>query len=234
MKKYLILAFCVIANDVCSQNTSPVDFERSTNPGHVINEIKLPLAKTTGSIYLIEDWQLGNFTIKGVPAYKGFFLRFDLKDQNLEIKVDNKVKVCVLSRLENFSLENKDLDSSSYFVNINTIPNHYAINTKGVVQVLYEEKIVLYKYFYLETKKATYVPTVALGNRNEQIIKKSSYYVQSSGKVYKISASLKKNKELFINQYIKVENFIKENKLKLKSESDLIKIVKYYNLLLEN
>ncbi len=234
MKKYLVIAVCTMWGSVCSQHINSADFGNSANPSNVIREINLPPAPTVGNVYLNDGWHRGDFIMKGARSFKGQLLRYDLKHQNLEIKFDNGIKICALSKLESFNFVNSDIDSSFFFVNINTIPNNYVINTKGIAEVLYKEKVTLYKYYFLEHREPTYVPTVALGSKSAKILKKNTFYLQTPEKLYKLSFSFKKNKTAFGKYYFQVEKNAKENGLKLKKQLNMIAIVKYYNSLLEN
>ena len=229
---YLIGAFLLVTSSLFAQNYKVSDYDQSANPGQVIKEIKLPPAKTTGNVYLDDDWHLGNFTMKGAPTYKGFLLRYDLQHQNLEIRIDNEIKVCVLSMLNDFDFMDKSTNQNSHFVNIDEIENSYVISHKGVVKVLLDKNIKLYQHFYLEKKEANYAPTMDIGNKDHKIIKKSSYYVLVNNYLQKVSNSLHKNEIVFGNYSNEVEQFAKANKLKLKNEQHMVAIMDFYNSLL--
>jgi len=234
MKQYLFLAACITWSSVYSQNDRLGEFKISSNPGVVITEAKLPPAPTIGNVYIDDEWHLGDFTMKGFKKIEGQLLRYDLKHQNLEIKIGNEIKVCPVSQLEDFVWVNKDPNSSSYFININYVPNKSIIDTKGVVQIIFDKKVVLYVHNYLEFQEPTYVVALDMGRRGIKILKKRNYFLQNSGKIDMISSSMKKNKFVFGKEYENVEKFVKENKFKLKVELDLIEVVSYYNTLLEN
>lgn len=230
MKRYLIALVLEIGfGYVNAQNVTLVDYD--VNPGQYIKEIKLPSAPTKGNYYLDNNWIIGDFTMKGSINLKGQLLRYDLKHNNLEIKLSTEVKVCPLDRLENFTLFAANGDSLNY-MNINSIPSYYKISDRGIVEVLYKgSKSILYLFNVLDIKKANYVPTVDMGSKSDKLIKRETYYLQTSGKLYKLEDSLEKNENIFGKDYSKIKEYSKSNKLKIKHRSDLIKILGYYESL---
>jgi len=232
MKNTLFTTLLFSTNFLFAQNYKVSDYDPSANPGQVIKEIKLPPPKTEGNVYLDDDWHLGSFKMKGAPLYEGFLLRYDLQHQNLEIRVKEEIKVCVLSMLDEFYFIDKSTNQYQHFLNIKAINDAYIIGHKGVVEILIDDKAPLYKQFYLVTQKANYSPTTDTGSKDNKIIKKSSYYLASNGQLVKFYQSLKKNKKALGNEYELLETYEKEHKLKLKNEKDMISLVTYYNLLL--
>ena len=235
MKKLIALGFCIMWISAYSQNNNLVEvLDPSVNPAGIIDELKLPPAPTTGNVYLNDDWQQGNIVLEGSRKINGQLLRYDLKHKHLEIKLGEEIKVCPLSLLKSFSWYNRELNDSAYFVNIKQVPNQLEFYDRCILEILYEEKANLYKQYYLEVQESTYVPAVDMGRRSDKIVKKSSLLLQSQGKFYPLSKSMKNNKKAFGEEFDEVEKFAKENRLKLKNEADVLGIVGHYNLLLEH
>ena len=234
MKKILTLVLSVIWISALAQVTDVSIVDLTVNPDGVLEEVLLPPPPTEGNVYLNEDWLPGNLVIRGSREIKNQNLRYDLKHKNLEIRTADEIKVCPLSLLESFSWFEREINDSSYFVNINHIPNQSEFYNNGILQVLYEEKASLYRLYYLEVQGSTYVPAFNMGRRTNKILKKSSSVLLSSGKFYTLSNTMKKNKLAFGSEYAEISEFAKKNKLKVKNEADLLGIVKQYNVLLEN
>ncbi len=230
--KYLFLLVPLLSTHVLTAQNQVAVFDLDVNPGQVIRDIKLPPPKTEGNVYLDDNWHFGNFAMNGTPLYEGFQLRYDLQHQNLEIKVDGQIKVCVVSILDEFYFIGKSTTLNSHFISLNNIENSFIIGHKGIVKILVDDKVKLYKNYFLETQKANYSPTTDTGSRNNKIIKKSSYYLDDNNTIVKLSTSLKKSKAVFGTYFSKVEKYAKKNKLKLKNEQEMIALVNYYNTLL--
>ena len=235
MQKLLTLILGLVWCGAYSQGNNLVSvIDTSVDPAGVIQELKLPPAPTTGNIYIFDDWYAGNIVLDGNIEIKGQLLRYDLKHKTLEIKLAEGVKVCPLDLLASFNWFDKNLNDSTYFVNISHVPDQTEFYDRGVLQILYENKATLYKQYHLEFQESTYVPALDMGRRSNKIIKKSTLILQNSGKMYPLAYKLKKNKTVFGEAFEEVEKYAKDNKLKVKNEDDLIGIVKHYNLLLEN
>lgn len=234
MKKILTLVLSIIWISSLAQVTDVALVDPSVNPDGVLNEVLLPPPPTEGNVYLNDNWLPGNLVIIGSKKIKNQHFRYDIKHKNLEVRTANEIKVCPLSLLESFSWFDRELNDSSYFVNINHIPNQAEFYKNGILQVLYEEKASLYRMYYLEVQGSTYVPAFDMGRRTNKILKKSSPLLLTSGKFYTLSNTMKNNKTAFGSEYAEISEFAKKNKLKVKNEDDLLGIVKQYNVLLEN
>lgn len=228
----LFTMVCTIAfSQTTNQEISILD--RNVNPGQVINELPLPPPGMEGSFYLNENWLTGDFTITNSDKlYKNFPLRYDLKNQLLEIENNDQTKICTLPVLRTFSYRNHNNEIESY-INTELIDDANKILPKSIAQVLYEDKLMLIGVPYVEVKDPTYVPAIDMGNRNQKILKKIDYYVINNARAHKITGpSFKKNEGIFGNKKSDVENYIKENRLKFNKEDDLVKIFNYYNSLI--
>lgn len=228
----LFTMVCTIAfSQTTNQEISILD--RNVNPGQVINELPLPPPGMEGSFYLNENWLTGDFTITNSDKlYKNFPLRYDLKNQLLEIENNDQTKICTLPVLRTFSYRNHNNEIESY-INTELIDDANKILPKSIAQVLYEDKLMLIGVPYVEVKDPTYVPAIDMGNRNQKILKKIDYYVINNARAHKITgSSFKKNEGIFGNKKSDVENYIKENRLKFNKEDDLVKIFDYYNSLI--
>lgn len=236
MKPFLMamlftLVYTIAFSQTSNQEVSILD--RNVNPGQVINELPLPPPGTEGSFYLNDNWLIGEFTITNSDKlYKNFPLKYDLKNQLLEIQNNDQTKVCTLPVLKTFSYRNVNNEVENY-INTALIDDAGKVLPKSIAQVLYEDKVILLAVPHLEVKDPTYVPAIDMGNRNKQILKKTDYYVVNNAKAYKITgSSFRKNEDAFTNKKSDVERFVKENKLKFNKEEDLVKIFEYYNSLI--
>lgn len=213
-----------------SQTVSILD--RTVNPGQVIDEFPLPPPNVEGSIYLNENWLIGEFTITNSDKlYKNFPLRYDLQNQVLEIQNNDQTKICTLPVLKTFSYRNHANEIEN-FINTELIDDANKILPKAIAQVLFEDKLILIAVPYIEVKDPTYVAAIDMGNRNKQILDKVDYYVVHNARSHKIGSSFNKNEDYFGAKGEEMKSFAKENKLKFNKEEDLIKIFNYYNSLL--
>lgn len=230
--KYLFALPLLFSMHLLTAQNQVAVYDPDVNPGQLIREVKLPPPKTEGNVYLDDNWHFGNFAMKGTALYNGFLLRYDLRHQNLEIKIDDEIRICVVSMLDEFYFIDKSTNQNSHFISLDKIENSFVIGHKGIIKILADNKVKLYKNYFLETQKANYSPALDMGNKDNKIIKKSSYYLAVDNTIVKLSTSLKKNKAAFGTYFSKIETYSKKNKLRLKNEQDMIALVNYYNTLL--
>lgn len=198
----------------------------SVNPGGVIDEFKLPPPSTTGSYYLYDNWNSGEVTVRSRYTLKNFPLRYDVEHHQLEINVDSEIKVCSTSIINSFTWVNENGDSSTF------VPCRYyapEVGGHGVFEVLYKNgDTQLLSLTEIIQKDATYVAALDVGSRNNQLIKKETFYLAKDHKIQKIESSRKKNQALLGNRYDQVVEYVKKEKLRFNNREDLIQILTYY------
>jgi hypothetical protein len=213
-------------------NAQRIDLiDKSVNPGEIIDELPLPPPGLKGSLYIADDWVNGDIWLKNNKVLRGYPIKFDLKNNLLEINADGNIKVCALPLLERFSYKAILGDSIDYY-NTSVVNNVTFDLPKGVCRILLNDKVQLIQYEYIEIVKANYNVAIDMGSKDNKAIKKTKPYVIVNDNVYEVKGSIKKNFEIFKVHFKKVESFVKENKLKFKSDQDLTKIFEFYNTLL--
>ncbi|MTI23196.1 hypothetical protein E1176_19355 [Fulvivirga sp. RKSG066] len=226
MKKSLsisLIFFC--SHGLFAQSGEVSIIDQNVNPGGVIDELPLPPPKTEGHVYLFEDWKQAEIILKSGQMLKNYQARIDLKHKLVEIQTKAEVKVCNFSLLAELSIT--DSNGNRQFINTDQLQSKGKLPT-GIVEVLLDKEVEVLKHHYIEIKEPTYVPAVDMGSKNKKILKKAQIYALKDGVLFKVNGKLKKNQELFGNQYPLVETFASSNKLNFKDIDDLIKIVEYY------
>lgn len=223
---FLITAtFCNVLYGQNENNTVSL-VDASVDPAGYIAEMNLPPASIEGTVYLDEEWRYGNISLIGNKSLNGLMLRFDIQHNNLEfIYQGDDAKVCPLYLLSGYEIRVKS--QKFYFKNVaNT--NLNTLKLRGVAEVLYEGDIQLYAYTSIDVQDPTYKVEFNMGRQSSRIIKKRKYYLDDGLRVYKLSGSLKKNKEVFKENFDEIDAYAKKNKLNAKNEIDLIQIIRYY------
>ncbi|QSE96033.1 hypothetical protein [Fulvivirga lutea] len=230
MKKLLFLIICIPTLSF-SQSVSAVTDTKSANPGEVIDQLPLPPPKLEGTFYLNEDWVEGDLWLKNQKVLRGFPLKYDLKNQLLEIKTEYGIKVCQLPLIEKFVIKQPLKDSIHYY-NTSVVNNITFDVPKGICEILVNDKVKVIKYQYMEIKEATYNVALSAGERNDKVLKKDKHYVIVRDQVFELKNKVKKNDEVFGQKTSEVEAFAKKNNLKLKDDAEIIKVFEYYNSLI--
>lgn len=200
-----------------------------TNPSQVIDEIKLPPPTLEGTYYIEDQWKKGNVFFKSKFILKDFLLKYDLEHHLLEIKTHDDIKVATANQLKSFEWKNDKAVDYTRFENCTNFSYKDGTPEIGFFEIMVEDSIRLLAKPAFEIVKSNYVPTLAMGRKNDKVVKKETFFIESDNIIYPVSSSKNKNYLLFKSKSKDIENFVKENNLSFKNGDDLIKIVKYYN-----
>lgn len=183
--------------------------------------------KIVGDIYLDSTFLETNFQLINRAARFKSPARYDLLNNELEVKTTAGVKVLNSSLVESYATyENGD---SIYYLS--------ALKYKlegtpliGFLQVLSVGNIQLLKYVRIEVTKPTYNASLDIGDRNAYIVQKPTLYYSTNGDLFKLKGK-KDILQLFGINKERVNSFVESNKLDWKKEKDLVQIFKYYSQL---
>ncbi|MEQ9167363.1 MAG: hypothetical protein RLO12_13995, partial [Fulvivirga sp.] len=200
------------------------------NRATALKEMPVAPPEVEGSSYLNEDWVQGNIEIKKNTLIEDVPLRYDLENQALEIKYEDEVRICPLDRIQNFSYLNLERNQFKYF-NTSEINNIGFDLPKGICRVLVKDNTTLIKHIYTVKVEGTYNLALSMGDPGHKIMQKETPYAIVDDKVYEVKNSFKRNSDIFGDKSQRVKAFVKKNKLKFKSEKDLIEIFEFHNSL---
>lgn len=222
--------FCLFPPTLSAQDANNQVFviDHMTNPGEVLEEIPLPPSRMEGSFYLDDDWQIGNVYLKSSLTLKNFYLKYDLEHNQLEIKTHKEVKVCPAEDLKKFEWKDKVTGlNRSFLVTTQTDLKDNGANSV-IFEVLVDMEADLLQQTTVKVIKSNYVPTVDVGQRNDRVSKKESYFVYLNNSLYPLEKKKNKNEILFkncpsLNDYVNTQN------LKFDEKKDLVQVIKYFN-----
>ncbi len=195
----------------------PMDYIRNKNHGQDTNTEVIQ-----GSKYLNEKFQNGKIIlndneINTLLRYNGLIDEFELKNNtNKEVASivrSREIKFVVGS--ENFALFNYTNENGSI------AQGYFQILNNGPFKLLKKNKVILNAAepaanSYSQAKPAKYVNTV-------------NYYLVQEDKPVQQIQSLRKKNILDLLSTDKAEFYVKENKLKLKTEEEIIQLLNYLN-----
>ena len=227
--KYLLIAICFIPGQVFGQIELYKGSEGSYNPfgtsvaGDFMRVYEIPYnSSLLGTPYLNEEWKTADIVLSHDDLLvKDIPIRIDVMNNWLEVKHKGKIYLLYLDDTHSFYFKN----SNDAFITGNSIDED---SPAGFYKVIYNEKSSLFCHYSTSIKKATYVPAFNVGEKDDKIIIKKTYYVYINNQLIK----LEKNKKKLIQQFKsnnKTISFIKHNNINPKKEQDLIKFIKYYD-----
>ncbi|QKG80400.1 hypothetical protein [Tenuifilum thalassicum] len=181
-----------------------------------------------GSEYLTKEWMIGELRLKNNIKYKSLF-RFNIASQNIELIYNNDTLVF----MDPFQVLAFNFMGKKFIYDIITSKDHFGPYIQGAyLEVLVDGRCQLLKkydksisesnvglrYGAAETSINAYQTQTSLFIRVEENTSPTKFYGKKNELLHLLG---KKRKE--------IEEFISLNKLNLKKENDLIKIISFYN-----
>jgi hypothetical protein len=220
---YTVLCLIVVTK-VSGQNQR-VDHVVDRNSGGFMEFHAKPEA-TPESIYLDDAWTKGSVSLRSGQEIADLSIRYDLKNNLLEIQTPTGIKVVGLMKVRRFELA--FASGAKMFTNAGELK---AKDVTGIVEVLTNGKARLLSKPYIEVIPSNYNPALNVGSQKDQFVKKESLIIVVGDEPTQLPKSSKKLLKMFGAQEEKVSAYVKENDLSIKRKEDVIKIVAYYNQL---
>jgi hypothetical protein len=228
MKHTLILFFFLLtANHLSAQGNNRVGIftDGGTNPGLVLEELKAPPPEVQGTYYLQEEWLLGSLQLQEQGAVRNLPMRYDLKNQWIEIKAPEGLKICPLNRVAFFVLHPENGHDTSLYMNTSLLQIPISGSKTGIVQVLAKGK------FYLEEAlleiQPSYIPALDVGTNKVRIKRQLRLFMTNSKGI----CELKKNKsacQACLGEFCgEFQNYLRKEKPNWNNKTELLKIVSY-------
>lgn len=199
-----------------------------TLPGGFVTQLPPAQAETKGDVYLITDWALADITLTNSESVlSGYFVRVDLSTNNIELKVEDQIKVLVGNKVQSFILNDVLLGHAKY-INV----QEYSLNgikMNGFFRVIEDKEWKLLEKTTLKLVKANYVASLDAGVREDRLIKEKTYFLAKENKLYEVRSSAKKFASQFGEKSDDLMKYIKGNNINLKQENDLRKLLEFFS-----
>ena len=151
---------------------------------------------------------------------RGLETRIDLRTSELEIKYKGEIKVLPSFRVRSVVFT-KD---KSLFVTETLLKS----NTKGFYEVLVDDENTLLRKYDTKLMSPSYNVQLDAGSKSSKVVKEQSYFVFNDLGIVKLAKTKNKLKKQ-LNKQKEVFNFIDENKINPKKETNLISLVNFLN-----
>lgn len=200
-------------------------FDKNTNPGAILTEIPQEKPKLEGSAYLYDEWKPADLVLKNNKVLNGVNFNYDMLNEIFELNRDKFAKNLHPAHFKSIRVY-EDFNPSKF--TLYEVLNNEKFNGPAILEILYrDQKLTLAKRPYVKIKNSTYVPTHHTGNINMQILRKNEYYLIEDDSL----TSFKNNKSSLLEisgiESKQLKNYIKEKRLDLKDDDDLVKVIQY-------
>jgi len=183
----------------------------------------------SGSPYLYEDWTKGAIKLTNGTIYNDMALKYDQVEDILLFKGKDGTALEVIEPITEFTLqlpgsgiaENKVFQSGFKAEKINdSKDSFYEVLADGKVKLLKRTAKVI------REEKAYGSATI-----NKNIMQNVNYYISKGETLIKIKKDKKSVLTSLQNKNSELESYLKANSLNLKEDTDLAKLIAYYNSL---
>ena len=181
---------------------------------------------TKGSPMIFDDFTKGNIYYSNKSKTSGKLINYNCHTH--EVLYSDGNNSYLLSPKEIDYLEFLVYDQSLIFKHIFLEDLQKSL----FVQVLYNDQSILYKRHYREFLEADYTRAYSADRRYDEYVSHYDYYLSPDGGDVIPLKPKKKNLLTLMNLHSgEIEAFLKAEKINLKSDKDLVKVVKYYDSL---
>ena len=182
-----------------------------------------------GSPYLYKDWMVGSVKLTNGIVYEGMNLMYDQMRDMLIFKAEGEKKQMFMHPVQEFKLQE---EVNNVIVDERTFRNGYPL-TDGIGPAAFYEVLVDGETQLLKrlTKAIVEEREDNSITKTKQIKESVRYYIATDGKLTKINKTKKSMLEALGKNSAELEKYIKENKLNLRNDDDMAKLVAYANTL---
>lgn len=237
MKSRIIILFTLIGS-TCLAQTIPDYTEAKENVRELgslsgtgnVKTFDNRYEGTKGTPYVFEEWFPGEVFLKNNKRIIIEQMNYNCYDNEVAYLEPNSKAVMLINKymVELFFL--KPGADTLLFVPVQLEADKQPV----FVQVLYNDGSSLYKLYGKEFVRANYEGAYSADRRYDEFADKSSLYLSMQddpAKYHKVKKSKKQIISAFPGAEDQISAFIKAEKLDLKSEKDLIKLLRYYDSL---
>ena len=176
-----------------------------------------------GSPYLDEDFKLATVIVKDDDSYSAY-MRYNAFHDEMEMQENNKAVSLMKRDYVKARLDGKLYKITPFKVDGNRDQGYVVVLKEGPSALYLKEDIIL-----REGKEATSSYSKAQPPKFER----QDFYLLGIGEDTPVKIKL--NKKSILNQFSShkkdLEKFVKDNKLKLKTEEEVLKLLNYYDSL---
>ncbi|MCI4668347.1 MAG: hypothetical protein MRZ79_09425 [Bacteroidia bacterium] len=194
--------------------------------GEAVRVFDLRSKDPLNTTYWLDDWYPGEVITKGGGKLTGYKFKYDVVNHNIDLQYGDSVKVLPGNLIKEFTLYHTA--GNRRFVDLNS---ELKVNTYqlGFFEIIAVGDLILLGKMETELLRSNYVATHDAGSSRDKFVKKHSYFMLKNGELIRIPKKKSEAITFFEKEKKGTTAFMKENKIKCKKRSDLLKIFNYLN-----
>ena len=195
--------------------------------GQILIGRDIPPGELKGSYYLNADWYQGTAYLTKDRIVRDLSLKYNLQSKELEVMYEHKIKLLPSQMVDSFQWYDRNEQRMVNFIN----GSRYSFEDSqliGYLEVVVNGRMKLVKRQVLKVRPPTYVRGLDVGDRNAKLYTEEERYIVKQGELIAVQKNHAYNLQLFQDNE-EVLRFIKQNKLRLNKNSNLIEAVNFSN-----
>ena len=226
MKKnyfFLLLLLCFGFSSIAQ--LSGTDYGK--NFANLMNTIN-PEEEMDGTPYLFDEWADGVVVFRDEKGGQFDQIKIDLMNNQLEIMYMNSEKVLPYHEFSKVKLNHPNTHPNTFF----QVASRFKYKDKRlegyakITPIGEEYKII--EVYTIRIIESNMNAKIVGAKHKKRYVKDTKLFLEKKGKVYRVKKK-KKFFKLFTRKQKKLKTYIEDNNLSIKKETDLIKIVEFYN-----
>lgn len=181
-----------------------------------------------GSPYLQDNWAKGEVKMANGDVFTDVDLKYDLVGDILLFKNKKEEPLEFVQPVKEFSIIYSNKGEVENITYRNGYPAHEGLSEQNFYKVIADGKTSLLKK---ETKVVRNETSYNSATITKKLFSNEVYYIYKDGKFTRVKKDQKSLLVALKGQEGKLKEFIKSNKLSLKEDKDLAKLISYYNSL---
>ena len=219
----IILSIIVINNSYSQDVVIPGNSRYNDTSGGRITDLPTKVVSSVNEVYWHDELQLGKIYFPNGDSILNQKINIRLDNAGIEIHKGGEIKVLPLGLIQAVSIASNVLVTNKYFNTRYDLPI-------GFYRILVEDNYSLVLHLTYKVQQQNYNPQFDVGNTKAKAYRESNFLIlMPDFTVIDISDKSKKAVCNIFEDPQRSLRLIKENKLRLNKEEDLVKLVKYEN-----
>lgn len=180
---------------------------------------------TLGTPYVFPEFMNGDIYFSDKTVIRNASLNYDCYNNQVLIKRGEEYFMLNNHLIEFIEFRVRE-DSTVLFKPVFLLEKKQTLFLK----VLYAQQSTLYKHYYKDFQKADYTGAYSQDRRYDEYIDNHAWYIQlNGGEIQQLKPRKKEILQIMEPEKEAIEKFLKKEKPDLKSDQDLVRLVKLYD-----
>lgn len=201
---------------------------QATNPNQIVTSMPAAPPDVKGDVYLNKTFNLSVFELYDGRVVEGFLTKLDLNRVEFDVITPQGLRVLKGNLVRSLIMIDSLSKAQSNFVNTQEWKGGEPL--QGFFEILVEGEMTLARKSEVIFKKADFHPALNVGSRDHQYIRKDKLYYIKNKDFFEVPQK-KDLMSIFNDRKKEMSSYLNRSTINLSRESDIARLVAYYNSL---